>query len=479
MLPDSPSTIPRPLDDAPERRVHLQLEGFEAFAVRIAGMLRTLALPRYLSRSEHVGGPDEAAMVGEAFDQPLGLWPSPVLLTGDWGSGKTTVLRMVQRELELSAPTAESRRDWTWTAPSRSVWFEAWRHADADGLLPGLVRAVWASMPADRAADRRDTALLGCALAAAEAVGRHAVDGAASSVGLPGLRTLFGRAATSQSVLAGYVGVAEAELPTLGAQEVLLRLLARILRHGWPLDPDRGGEFPDGVPRVPVVFIDDLDRCSPDQAMALLDQVRFLVSDDRLPCVFVFAMDRAILTQAVRFRYAKLPDYDGNRFLEKLFPMSFRVPEPSHAAVEGLVGALLGDSEEGQSHAHAEALCAALSSPIFANPRLIKRVINAYRLVLAFEGSTAPDPCLADWLAATQRWPNLRSLMARRDAGWWARLGEAARRPTPPPQASADIRALVTDPLLRDWLSRHLFGTDGSLVDQLRRADGRLRRWGL
>ena len=63
---------------------------------------------------------------------------SPILITGPWGSGKTTFLRTLQQRVDPDPK-----------AKPRTIWFEAWR-CDSEGtLLPALVRAVWQTTKRD------------------------------------------------------------------------------------------------------------------------------------------------------------------------------------------------------------------------------------------------------------------------------------------------------------------------------------------
>jgi len=75
---------------------------------------------------------------------------------------------------------------------------------------------------------------------------------------------------------------------------------------------------------APVILIDDLDRCSPDGAVALLDGIRLLVTGGpELRCNFVVALDRGVIAARSVAKFQGISGYDGNRYLEKIFPVSF------------------------------------------------------------------------------------------------------------------------------------------------------------
>jgi len=195
----------------------------------------------------------------------------------------------------------------------------------------------------------------------------------------------------------------------------------------------------------------------------------------------VMAMDREVLLTAVASKYRDLDRYDANRFLEKMFPLAFSVPTPDYADAGVLVERFLGDAG---LEAHVDALTSALSPRFFANPRLMKRCVNRFRLVVWFEGSAGGPPSaedadysLAQWIAAGERWTGLRRMMSDFDDEYWRVLGQAvdgsAELPGP------DAAALLEHRGVREWLRKSVFLRGPSAVAELRAAELRLQRWGL
>jgi len=218
----------------------------------------------------------------------------------------------------------------------------------------------------------------------------------------------------------------------------------------------------------------------------------------------VVALDRKVLTHAVALKFAGVNRYDGNRYLEKIFPFFFELPQPSGAAVHRLVSTILGTNsgppataEPGKQTAtdlanELDALATALGDPSFANPRLIKRCINRFRLILEFEKETAKDAgptklrsasqqtdrlvVLARWIAASERWPSLRRLLASRGDELWSRLGESRNGDD---SLDADMRALLEEDGVEAWMRKELLSGKGQRIAEYREADQRLRAWGL
>lgn len=341
---------------------------------------------------------------------------TPILLSGDWGAGKTSLLMAVERRLRRTTPSGPA------------VWFEAWRYEAEVGLLPALVRAVWEATPEDtRNAEGRQK-LWGSLWRCAVAVGFRALP---LLGGIPGFDTLGtitkGLTASGVDRDLQAVELRSSQIPATDATRELWRSFRDLLQLAWP-------------DQTLTILVDDLDRCTPDGAMSLLNGIRLLVAgaeSEPVACQFIVALDRKVLAEAVSKKFAGISSFDGNRYLEKLFPLTFQVPSPSTGDVECLLRKSLGLlSEAGQEketdREDLEALLTALKEPVFANPRLIKRCVNRYRLVMflerrlelgvaAFNGLQAKKD-LADWLAAIERWPQLRVLLTRHDEKFWMEL---------------------------------------------------------
>lgn len=417
---------------------------------------------------------------------------SPVMISGDWGSGKTTLLRAIQNELHAKeVPT---------------VWFEAWRYEGEGLLLPALMRSIWVQCGKDKEPDTklRDR-LWNAAVAVATGIGPEvaALLGGPAALGFKSLLALK-KGEDDQKKNAAPDGPPEDATQTLW--ESFRELLDELWGDGEPL----------------IIFIDDLDRCSPSGAVDLLDALRMLIGqtsgnaydpDDPGPnCRFVVALDRTVLAEAVAKKFSEISRYDGNRYLEKIFPITFDLPRPEGTSVHQFVhlflrkaaklGEKTADGADGKEEnvSHLDALSVALSEPMFANPRLMKRCINRFYLVLRFEDAQCrkngdsflefehddPDPeeygkqqlTLASWIAASERWPHLRRLLSRRDDEYWKKIRRHlidADNGLP----DADARRLLDDQGIKTWLLRELLGGKGTRLLEFRQANRRLRKWGL
>lgn len=130
-----------------------------------------------------------------------------------------------------------------------------------------------------------------------------------------------------------------------------------------------------------VIIIDDLDRCIPEKAVQVLETIKLFL--DVKNCVFMLAVDRDVVEQAVLSKYKHLVDYiqrnptaagafptlRGEDYFDKIVQLPIPLPNLSDENIEEFIKKLCGD----------EALLTELA-PLFAagipaNPRKVKRVI--------------------------------------------------------------------------------------------------------
>jgi hypothetical protein len=235
-------------------------------------------------------------------------------------------------------------------------------------------------------------------------------------------------------------------------------------------------------------MLDDLDRCDPSSIVGILENIRLLVgSAHDLHCRFIVALDRHIVVQAVAKKFEGISGYDGNRYLEKLFPLSFNLPTPNSQDVSRLIEHVGVRGQSSQDRDHRDALASALSEKVFANPRLIKRCVNKYRLIQDVEveiQTEAPQTALptnnqnrylSRWIAATERWPRLRTLLVRQNDEFWDNLAKRIQEPALDPE----LKSLLDEEGARGWLLKEILNNTRSNIVSYRQAENRLQAVGL
>jgi hypothetical protein len=97
-----------------------------------------------------------------------------------------------------------------------------------------------------------------------------------------------------------------------------------------------------GVPveRI-VLYIDDLDRCPPEQVVEVLQAVHLLLA---FPLFHVVVgVDPRWLSQSLRRRYVRDPSetFDPHEYLEKIFQIPYTLPDMTQHGFASLIGALV------------------------------------------------------------------------------------------------------------------------------------------
>jgi hypothetical protein len=74
-----------------------------------------------------------------------------------------------------------------------------------------------------------------------------------------------------------------------------------------------------------IFFIDNLDRCLPDIVLNLLEDISTFLKVANVPCVYILAMDKENVIKAINHRH---PDFDGVHYLEKIVHVALKMPLP-------------------------------------------------------------------------------------------------------------------------------------------------------
>jgi len=90
-----------------------------------------------------------------------------------------------------------------------------------------------------------------------------------------------------------------------------------------------------------VVFIDDLDRCTPDTVIETLEAIRLFLYVERT--VFIIGADERLVKYAVRRQFPQIPGENaevGRDYLEKLIQFPIRIPQLSIVQIETYINLL-------------------------------------------------------------------------------------------------------------------------------------------
>jgi len=124
-----------------------------------------------------------------------------------------------------------------------------------------------------------------------------------------------------------------------------------------------------------VVFIDDLDRCTPDKVPEVLEAIKLFTTTPR--CVYVLGLDHDIVRQGIETKYKFETATEAAEYLEKIVQIPFHLPPLDEGRVESFVREYYPDLHE---------VCPTapdvFSQGLEPNPRKVKRALNIYRTLL-------------------------------------------------------------------------------------------------
>jgi tetratricopeptide (TPR) repeat protein len=129
-----------------------------------------------------------------------------------------------------------------------------------------------------------------------------------------------------------------------------------------------------------VIIIDDLDRCLPVNSLQVLEAIKLFL--DAKGCVFVLAVDRYVVEKAVMHKHRELFPVDDKEqtnipsafeqgYIEKIIQLPIRVPPVTKDQIITLIKSLYDDYDVIQ--------CAELfASGLPTNPRKVKRAVQLF-----------------------------------------------------------------------------------------------------
>jgi hypothetical protein len=321
---------------------------------------------------------DYADALVEFIENPETGKPLTIGIDAAWGMGKTSLMYMVRERLDPGSIPVPGKDGKPGRPPRftrfRTVWFNAWKYDREEALWAALALEIlaqtkrrfglrqrlgaWLTLNRERfdwglffqdaiaaIAKPLFLLLLGAALFIAGAIALdQPLDRWIPLAAAVGVSTIYGLGTTAYRYviapfnlkIARYVrtpNYAE-KIGFLSEFEAdFRRVVSAVTQEGkWPL----------------VVFVDDLDRCGPKQAVEVVEAINSVLDTEH--CIFVIGMDAQAVAASIEAKYREMKellDEDpggltlGERFLEKIIQINFRIPRAEKTVVEGYIGEIL------------------------------------------------------------------------------------------------------------------------------------------
>jgi hypothetical protein len=306
---------------------------------------------------------------------------------GDWGSGKTSLMRLIMKRMEDELEKPDTRLPSILGLNQESdeplplhipVWFDAWRYENEINIIYPLFHTIREDYFRRHPQEKRTGSFIRAFKRVAYTSLFSLTDLTLRSLAKVTLDTDY-----STEDIEKNLKLVDKELETVfskwtdlitelrGAFESFVHEYIELYR--------KKHSIPEGRKLYLAIFIDDLDRCLPDVAIEILERIKnHLVSDS---CIFILGINRSVVYKRIRKKYGDL-DIDGRQHLEKIIQHSVGVPRPSKEAIikfgiESLK-ALVVSTGKDNLDAYFNAFSETLYEAGFTNPRKIKRIMNHY-----------------------------------------------------------------------------------------------------
>lgn len=239
--------------------------------------------------------------------------PRTIAITGYWGSGKTSCLAGVYKKVTATSPAEITNNKQEQTGEYTGIWFEAWRYQNEVSPIIALLHCIKNHFSSSK----------------------KFIDGAGklASVSVLGALTVLDGVIKQATGLSGFSKISEIG-EKYEKDNLLSRLAADQINDALT---QAVSVLLDNKEKL-VIFIDDLDRCEPENAYKLLEGLKLYLSIPN--CTVVLAIDQQQIERFLQKQFINLmPErkteidnqysYLGVEYLEKLCQEAYRLPIPN------------------------------------------------------------------------------------------------------------------------------------------------------
>lgn len=267
--------------------------------------------------------------------------PLSISIQGDWGIGKTSMMRQVQEKLDKNCKT---------------IWFNTWQFSQFN-LTPYLSVQFLSALVKEIESKDESKKLYNQTIKIWKTI--------SSLTKIIDLKGISGKVGINYDELSGLINPDKRNNEELFLQD-LKEDFENLISN-----------FCEETERL-VIFIDDLDRISPKYAVELLEIMKLFLDSER--CVFVIAIDESIVKQGLREKYPEISDVKQENFFEKIIQLPFNVPYSNYNLNKYVKSQLEAINVTSEKSEHLNEIEKAIKVAVGSTPRTINRIINLYSL---------------------------------------------------------------------------------------------------
>ena len=268
--------------------------------------------------------------------------PLCVGILGPWGSGKSSFMYLLKGLIEEEAKKSSDKK-------IETIWFNPWKYDQKEDLWNALIQTILNT------------------IIAAQTI-------------KPAIRVIAKNLALATTWLA-----LKKAIPAVTAGVVSAENLDKIVEAFNKKDEkyfSHINTFEEDFTRVVkdftndgklVIFIDDLDRCLPENAITVLESLKLFIGNAH--CIFVLGMDHSVVEAGIKIRYGDKTLITGRDYLDKIIQVPFFLPSVFYDRLKDSLSKEAAFSEE---------VWEIIRMGMGGNPRKTRRFVNSFNLLRSF-----------------------------------------------------------------------------------------------
>lgn len=300
--------------------------------------------------------------------------PITIGIQGEWGSGKTSLLNLIENNLDGNNPDHEKNK-----GKFLQIWVNAWEHSllsKPEETLLKIVNQIINDMVAEL--DKGDSA-------------KEQIKSKFSVLAKGALRV-------ATSAVAGDEATKVVDELIGDNSNVISELKDQLDSLAKTINKTSKGKTAQ-YEKI-VIYVDDLDRIDPPDAVAILELLKNIFNVKH--CIFVLAIDYQVVIKGLKDKFGERTDeneWEFRAFFDKIIQLPFMMPVSQYDIgnyVEQLleqIGFLTKDQEidDNMNTPIDDMIKEIVKLSIGGNPRALKRLVNSLSLIQIFADLKSSD----------------------------------------------------------------------------------------
>ena len=315
--------------------------------------------------------------------------PFVIGILGPWGCGKTTLMQLIRKGL---------------LSKHKTIWFNPWKYDNKEAIWNAFIQSILVEVKREIENDPEHSASE--LIARIRSIGKK----------LAWYSLKVGASKLTQGIIDQ--DFIQSLKDSFSSNEEQYEFINKFEDTFSKLLRDYSGD------NKIIIFIDDLDRCVPENAITVLESIKLFL--DGSNCVFIIGLEKEIVEKGIHFRYKEEIDFSGKDYLEKIIQLPFTIPVvPDELIVNymksDVVSKILPTKEK-------EKFIKTVQIGLEGNIRKIKRFVNNFyvmKLLSCLSDEDFDGHCLmAKVLVIQMRYPKLYELI-KQDPKMMASISKA------------------------------------------------------